>query len=103
MSEELILKIKDKLDITFNDDDYERKIIGIIEDAIPVLRSLFGMPDDLEFDWTEPGQERTLLKNYCLYDLNNVTEQFKDNYRNDLIQMRIKYETKNKVENDSKE
>lgn len=103
MSEELILKIKDKLDITFNDDDYERKIIGIIEDAIPVLRSLFGMPDDLEFDWTEPGQERTLLKNYCLYDFNNVTEQFKDNYRNDLIQMRIKYETKNKVENDSKE
>lgn len=99
MSEELILKIKDALDITFNDDDYERKIIGIIEDAIPILRSLFGMPDELEFDWTEPGQERMLLKNYCLYALNNATEQFKNNYRNDLIQMRIKYE----VENDSEE
>ena len=98
MSEELILKIKDALDITFNDDDYERKIVGIIEDAIPVLRSLFGMPDKLDIDWTEPGQERLLLKNYCLYALNNVTEQFKDNYRNDLIQMRIKYE----VQNDSK-
>ncbi len=95
MSEELIKKIKDALDITFNDDDYERKIIGIIEDAIPVLRSLFGMPDELDFDWTEPGQERMLLKNYCLYALNNVTERFKENYQNDLIQMRIKYEVNN--------
>lgn len=98
MSEEVVLKIKDALDITFNDDDYNRKIIGIIEDAIQVLRSLFGMPDDLKFDWTVPGQERMLLKNYCLYALNNVTEQFQDNYRNELIQMRIKYEVQNDSE-----
>lgn len=95
MSEELILKIKDALDITFDDDDYDRKIVGIIEDAIPALRSLFGMPEDFDFDWTEPGQERSLLKNYCLYVLNNVKEMFLDNYRNDIIQMRIKYEVKN--------
>lgn len=92
MSEELVLKIKDALDITFEDEDFDRKIIGIIEDAIPILRSLFGMPNNLEFDWTMPGQERALLKNYCLYELNHVSEQFKENYRNDLIQMRIKYE-----------
>ncbi len=99
MSEELVLKIKDSLDITFEDDDYDRKIIGIIEDAIPVLRSLFGMPDDLEFDWTQPSQERSLLKNYCLYALNNVLEQFGDNYRKDIIPVRIKYQ----VENDKDE
>lgn len=36
MSEELILKIKDALDITFEDEDFDRKIVGIIEDGIPI-------------------------------------------------------------------
>ena len=50
MSEELVLKIKDALDITFSDEDYDRKIVGIIEDAIPVLRSLFGVEDSEVID-----------------------------------------------------
>lgn len=94
VNEELLKKIKDALDFTFDDEDTDRKIIGIIEDAIPILRSLFGTPDDEEIDWTIPSQERFLLKNYCLYELNHVSEQFNDNYRNDILQVRRKYEVR---------
>ena len=92
MSEELILKIKDALDITFKDEDYDRKIVGIIEDAIPVLRSLFGVEDSEVIDWTEPSTERMLLKNYCLYELNNVSDKFTENYRSEILSVRTRNE-----------
>ena len=92
MSEELILKIKDALDITFEDDDVDRKVIGIIEDAIPILRSLFGCAKGDEIDWCKPGLERMLLKNYCLYELNNVSDKFNEAYRNEIMQVRSTYE-----------
>lgn len=92
MSEELLLKIKDALDITFKDDDYERKIIGIIGDGIPILRSLFGCKEETKIDWCQPGRERMLLKNYCLYELNNVGEKFENAYKHDIMKVRRKYE-----------
>lgn len=92
MGEELILKIKDSLDITFDDEDFDRKIIGVIEDGIFVLRSLFGCKESDVIDWCEPGLKRMLLKNYCLYDLNNVSEKFNGNYRNEIMQVRSEYE-----------
>lgn len=94
MSEELILKIKDALDITFEDEDFDRKIVGIIEDGIPILRSLFGVEEGEEIDWTKPSQERMLLKNYCLYELNNVSEKFSENYRSEILAVRAKNEVK---------
>lgn len=94
MSEELILKIKDALDITFEDEDFGRKIVGIIEDGIPILRSLFGVEEGEEIDWTKPSQERMLLKNYCLYELNNVSEKFSENYRSEILAVRAKNEVK---------
>lgn len=94
MSEELILKIKDALDITFEDEDFDRKIVGIIEDGIPILRSLFGVEEGEEIDWTKPSQERMLLKNYCLYELNNVSEKFSENYRSEILGVRAKNEVK---------
>lgn len=94
MSEELILKIKDALDITFEDEDFDRKIVGIIEDGIPILRSLFGVEESEEIDWTKPSQERMLLKNYCLYELNNVSEKFAENYRSEILGVRAKNEVK---------
>lgn len=92
MGEELILKIKDSLDITFDDEDFDRKIIGVIEDGIFVLRSLFGCKESDDINWCEPGLKRMLLKNYCLYALNNVSEKFNDNYRNEIMQVRSEYE-----------
>ena len=94
MSEELILKIKDALDITFEDEDFNRKIVGIIEDGILILRSLFGVDEGEEIDWTEPSPERKLLKNYCLYELNNVSEKFAENYRSEILAIRAKNEVK---------
>ena len=63
MSEELLQQIKNAIDITFDDEDVDNKILGIIEDGIVHLRSLFGCKDSDEIDWTEPGLKRRLLKN----------------------------------------
>lgn len=100
MEKELLEKIKESLDITFEDNDFDKKIIGIIEDSIVVLSRLFGV-EEKEIDWTKPGAERKLLKNYCLYELNNVSEQFNDAYRADIMAVRQKYEVKGWTKEDS--
>lgn len=94
MSEELLRKIKDAIDITFDDDGQDRKVYGFIEDGIVILRSLIGANDSDEIDWTLPGRERMLLKNYCLYAINNMTEDFENSYQKDIMAARMKYEVK---------
>ena len=92
MDKELISTIKNRIDITFEDKDVDSKVEGIIEDGIKYLCPLFGMPDEVDFDWTAPSEERAILKNYCLYELNNVGEHFLNNYRNDILRVRARYE-----------
>lgn len=92
MDRELLNKIKNRLDITFEDKDVDSKTEGIIEEGIQYLCPLFGMPDGFEFDWASPSEERALLKNYCLYELNNVGDQFVENYRNEILRVRARYE-----------
>lgn len=92
MDEQLLRTIKNRIDITFDDEDIDDKVIGIIEDGIQYLRPLFGMPDGMDFDWNKPSEERAVLINYCLYELNNVSEHFITNYRNDIMRIRARYE-----------
>lgn len=92
MEEELLEKIKNAIDITFDDEEYDQKVIGFIEDGIPFLRLRFGCKEDDEIDWCAPGDERMLLKNYCLYAINNMTSDFADAYRSEIINVRERYE-----------
>ena len=43
VNEELLKKIKDALDFTFDDEDTDRKIRGIIEDEFPTMKKLTGL------------------------------------------------------------
>ena len=47
-----------------------------------------------------PGMT-TLFENYCMYDWNDMIEEFSKNYREEIIGERHKYEVKNaKKENE---
>lgn len=81
---------KRKLNITWYDVETEQRVSDILETAIPTMRHKLGVPDD--FDWTTPGQELNLLLSWVLYEWNHASGEFDDNYRNDILQARQKWE-----------
>lgn len=93
IAENLISQVKRKLNITWDDVDTEARITEIIESAIPSLIHKLGITD-ADFDFSKPGLENTLFKNYCLYDWNHCLNEFDDNYANDIGQIRAIHEVK---------
>lgn len=91
MTEALILQVKRKLNITWNDDDTESRVQDIIQSAIPTLKHKLGITDP-DFDFAIYGDENTLFKAYCLYEYNHCVNEFDDNYSNLIAQVRAKYE-----------
>ena len=66
-----------------------RKIERIIKDAIATLNWKLGA----EIDYSEEeGQEHNLLLDYCMYAYNQCTNEFDNNYFNEIMQIRQKYE-----------
>lgn len=86
----LLQDLKDKLNITWNEDETERRLKRILEDAAITLDFKLGA----KIDYTK-GMERNLLLNYCMYAYNNCTNEFDENYLNEIMQLRQKYEVLN--------
>lgn len=76
------------LHITWSDEDTDRRVIEIMHDAEAALNHKLGAT----IDYFQPGQERQLYKNYCLYAWNDCLEQFDEAYRAEILQIRHKYE-----------
>ena len=85
---------------TSDDDDTAKRLKDTILDAIPKLTRIIGVPKDEKIDFKIPGEERDLLKNYCFYAWNDKEAQFKDNYLDDIMVIRSKYEVKSFVGED---
>ena len=73
----------------------EQRIAEIVEDADETMRHMLGMKGASADAFLVPGQAKTLFKEYCLYAWNNVTDQFEDNYRKEIIAERHKNKVKN--------
>ena len=80
--------VKRHLHITWSDEDTDNKVIEIMCDAEVALNHKLGAT----VDYFQPGQERQLYKNYCLYAWNDCLEQFDAAYRAEILQVRHKYE-----------
>ena len=93
---DLLTLVKDKLKITWEDDDTDREIETIMEDAEIALNSTIGA----KIQYSAPGQERRLFLNYCLYAYNDMESKFDSAYVNELMQLRIKYEVMGDDDND---
>ena len=91
---DLLQKVKEKLKVTWQDESTDRRIAEMIEDAQVTLNHKLGA----EIDYSAPGMERNLFLNYCLYAWNDCVNEFDNNYRNEIYQIRNKYKVKSYVE-----
>ena len=82
----LLQRLKEKLNITWTEEETENRLQTILEDAV------------LTLDYTS-GMERSLLLNYCMYAWNNCENEFDDNYFNSIMQLRQKYEVQQNESN----
>lgn len=90
MSDRLFEQVKRKCNITWNDDDTNARLNDIISAAIPTLIHKLGIADP-DFDFAEPSTENTLFVNYCFYDWEHCVNEFDDNYKNEIAQVRGKH------------
>ena len=79
--------VKNHLNKTWSDEDTDKKVKGIIEDAESYLNHKLGS----EIDYFQPGAERRLFLSYCSYLDNEVGNEFEKDYQNDLNELRRKY------------
>lgn len=79
--DELLKIVLNRLNITWTDEATNEKITNIIENGKSELDRLSG----IENDYQVAGQAQALLINYCVYALENQLDQFKINYKSDLV------------------
>lgn len=81
----LLEEVKNYLDITWNlTDEEEQKLIGIIERGKRTLEDKIGACD---FD--NDTQEKSLLLNYVLYDRSGALADFWQNYKGEILSLRV--------------
>lgn len=88
---ELIDQVKRKLDITWSDENTDKRVADMMASASPVLKHRLGIAEP-EYDFSKPGQENILFLALCLYEWNHLTNEFWDNYADDIAQCRAMHE-----------
>lgn len=90
MSEALVSQVKRKLNITWDDEDTNKRVNDIMTAAIPILIHKLGIADP-DFDFSAAGTENILFLAYCLYEYNHCVNEFDSNYSNEIAQVRAKH------------
>ncbi len=85
MTAEILGDVRNYLDITWQDDETDRKLTGILERGMKYLDHAAGT----EQDYTAEGLPRALLFDYCRYARNNALELFGVNFQAELISLRM--------------
>lgn len=94
--EKLVEQVKDKCRITWSDETTERTLKHeIIPSALSVVRFKIGIPNEVAFDFTEPGLEHRILLNYCYYAWHDAEDDFAANFEADLAHARRIWEVRN--------
>lgn len=92
ISEELLAEAKNFLDITWDDPASDGKLAGQIQRGIAYIIAKTGVQEtDFEGEDAD-GRAQELLFNYLLYDRAGALDQFKKNYRSDIVGLRIRWE-----------
>lgn len=86
---------KRKCKITWNDGDTETRVTEIVENAVEALRHHLGMGDVAPDVFLKPGMAKILFENHCMYDWNNMLDEFEQNYKKEILAVRHKYEVEN--------
>lgn len=86
---EMLEAVRNYLDITYEDEETDRKLAGILERGKAYLDNAAGGVQDYE----KESLPRALLLDYCRYARSNALELFEQNFRSELITMRIGVQT----------
>lgn len=86
-NEKLKQQVKRKLNITWEDDETNKRVDEIIESGIPYLIHKLGITD-ATFDFSVASTENTLFLAYCLYEWNHAVNEFEENYSKMIAQVR---------------
>lgn len=84
--------LKQKLNITWNDEKTDNKLNSIIDDAKIVMNHKLGA----EIDYSAPDEAigRILFLNYCMYAWNDCLEEFDSAYKAEILIARSYYGVK---------
>lgn len=83
LPEGLLDDVKTYLDITWDDEQTDRKITGLIEDGMAYLDDKLGEAGD----YLSPGYPRTLIKEYVRYARDAALDVFENNYQSLILAM----------------
>lgn len=101
VSDELLREAKNYLDITWEDEDADQKLRGQLRRGIAFISAKTGVSaSDFAGDSVD-DRAQELLFNYVLYDRAGAVDQFKRNYRSDIVGLRIRWEVANASESES--
>lgn len=85
---QLLADVKNYLDISFDDEEYDKNLYNHLCNGKKMLDDLCGR----EQNYSQKGTERSLLFDYCRYAVNKNLEYFKKNFREELIGLVIEKE-----------
>ena len=80
---QLLADVKNYLDISFEDEEYDKNLYNILCNGKKMLDDMCGGKQD----YSSKGTERSLLFDYCRYAVNKNLEYFKKNFREELISL----------------
>lgn len=83
LPEGLLADVKNWLDITWEDDDTDTKVSGLIASGMVYLDGKLGEAGD----YTRDGLPRTLLLEYCRYGRDSALDVFENNYQSMILDM----------------
>ena len=87
--DELLAEAKNFLDITWTDEDSDRKLMGQIKRGIAFISAKTGVDTSA---YAEDYRAQALLFNYLLYDRAGSVDQFETNYRSEIIALHRRWE-----------
>ena len=100
ISEELLAEAKNFLDITWEDEDSDAKLKGQLRRGISYISAKTGVDMSAYAGENTNYRAQELLFNYLLYDRAGAVDQFKKNYKSDIVGLRIKWEVANASESE---
>lgn len=85
LPEGLLGDVKNYLDITWPDEDGDKKLSGIIERGTKYIDRVAGG----EQDYTKEEKPRELLFDYCRYVRDSALDAFESDYLHELLALQI--------------
>ena len=81
----MIEKLKQYLNISWEDDELDKKLINLLEQSKNALTSLMGV--SINFEEDEELEE--LLFNRVRYSYNNSLEYFEENFKSEILRLQL--------------